>query len=186
MRSIILATVLLAAAVMTGCAATVSGEAYGPDLVYAAPGVQVIADYDEPIFYTDGFYWRFYGGTWYRSSYYYGGWVYARPPVAVLSIDRPYAYVHYRPAGWVGRPRTAPPPGGWRGAPPPAAARRAPPPAGGWRAGAPPPAARTAPAAGAWRGGAPPPAARAPAPAPAPAPAHGAPPRAHGGNWRGR
>jgi hypothetical protein len=192
MRSTISATFVLAAALMTGCAATVSGEAYGPDLVYVSPGVQVIADYDEPIFYTDGFYWRFYGGTWYRSTYYSGGWVYARPPVAVLRIDRPYAYAHYRPAGWAGRPRNAPPPGGWRGNPPPAAARSAPPPAaGGWRGGAPPPAAaRSAPppAAGGWRGGAPPPAAHPPPPAqghPAPPPARGAPPKSQGGGWRG-
>ena len=72
-------------------------DAYGPDLVTVSPGVQVIADYDEPIFYSDGFYWRYYGGAWYRSNYYTGGWVYARPPVAVLRIDRPYAYRHYRP-----------------------------------------------------------------------------------------
>jgi hypothetical protein len=119
MRSTILATVLLAAGLMTGCAATVTADAYPPDLVYAAPGVQVIADYNEPIFYSDGFYWRFYGGGWYRSTYYTGGWVYARPPAAVMRIDRPYAYVHYRPVGYVGRGQPAG--GGWRGnpAPPP-------------------------------------------------------------------
>src|SRR5678815_3573413 len=92
-----------------GCAGTYTttatvGDPYGPDLVYAAPGVQVIADYNEPIFYSDGYYWRYYGNTWYRSTYYTGGWVYAQPPVAVLRIDRPYAYRYYRPQGWVGRP----------------------------------------------------------------------------------
>ena len=129
--------------------ATVSGEAYGPDLVYAAPGVQVIADYDEPIFYSDGSYWRYYGNTWYRSPRYSGGWAYATPPAAVLHIDRPYAYAHYRPSGWQGhaaRPAPAPHPGS-RGSyaanPPP------PHPSAGWRgpAASPPPA----PAAG-WRG----------------------------------
>ena len=88
MRSIIAASIL-AAALAGGCAATVATDPYGPDLVPVSPGVQVIADYDEPIFYSDGFYWRYYGGTWYRSSYYTGGWVYARPPVAVMRIDRP-------------------------------------------------------------------------------------------------
>jgi len=63
-----------------GCAGTYTttakvGDPYGPDLVYAAPGVQVIADYNEPIFYSNGFYWRYYGNTWYRSSYYTGGWI---------------------------------------------------------------------------------------------------------------
>src|SRR3954471_12849051 len=143
MRSIIPATFLLAAALATGCAATVASDGYGPDLVTVSPGVQVIADYDEPIFYSDGYYWRDYGGGWYRSSYYTGGWAYARPPAAVMRIDRPYAYRHYRPSGWQGHPRTGapvyaaprtapgagwhggPPAAGWRG-PPPAAARRSP------------------------------------------------------------
>ena len=97
-----------------GCAgtysATVATDPYGPDLVYAAPGVQVIADYNEPIFYSDGLYWRYDGGTWYRSSYYTGGWVYASPPVAVLRIGRPAAYVHYRPQGWTPRPYRSPQP----------------------------------------------------------------------------
>ena len=118
MRSIVLAAFLLGAGVVaTGCTATVASDPYPPDLVYAAPGVQVIADYNEPIFYSDGYYWRYYGGTWYRSSYYTGGWVYARPPVAVMRIDRPHAYVHYRPQGYVGRSRTVgpAPASGWRG-----------------------------------------------------------------------
>jgi hypothetical protein len=52
----------------------------------------------------DGFYWRFYDGYWYRSNNYYAGWYfYERPPVAVLRIDRPYAYAHYRPSGYVAR-----------------------------------------------------------------------------------
>jgi hypothetical protein len=85
-----------------------SGDAYvsTPDLVTVSPGVQVVADYDEPVFYTDGFYWRFYGGGWYRSNNYANGWYFTeRPPVAVLRIDRPYAYAHYRPRGYVARNR---------------------------------------------------------------------------------
>jgi hypothetical protein len=97
-------TALMAAGCMArvGYTASVSNEGYGPDLVYAAPGVQVIADYDEPIFYSDSFYWRFSSGGWYRSSYYTGGWASAPPPPAVQRIDRPIAFVHYRPSGWVG------------------------------------------------------------------------------------
>lgn len=100
---------LLALAVAAGCAGTASGGYYAsasystPDLVYVSPGVQVIADYDEPIFYSNGFYWRYYGDTWYRSNTYTGGWIYARPPAAVLRIDRPYAYRRYRPSGYVTR-----------------------------------------------------------------------------------
>ena len=117
MRGTILSAVFAAAA-LGGCyttgevgyTATYSsgGEAYAstPDLVAVSPGVQVVADYDEPVFYTDGFYWRFYNNGWYRSNNYATGWYYyERPPVAVLRIDRPYAYVHYRPQGYVARNR---------------------------------------------------------------------------------
>jgi len=179
-RSFLGATLVAAALLGAGCYATVSGEAYGPDLVTVSPGVQVIADYDEPIFYTDGFYWRYYGGVWYRSTVYTGGWVYARPPVAVMRIDRPYAYAHYRPAGW--HPRTAGPPprGGWHGNPPPAG--------GGWRGSPPPAQARPAPAAGfAGRpmGGPPGHAGAPPHTSPPPPAAHPAPARG-GGGWHGK
>lgn len=77
-----------------------------PDLVEVSPGVQVVADYDEPVFYSDGAYWRFYGDTWYRSDNYAGGWVYAeRPPERVVTIRSPGAFVHYRPSGYVARHR---------------------------------------------------------------------------------
>jgi hypothetical protein len=86
--------------------ATTTVYASTPDLVTVSPGVSVVADYDEPVFYTDGFYWRFYDGYWYRSNNYATGWYYwERPPVAVLRIDRPYAYAHYRPTGYVARNR---------------------------------------------------------------------------------
>jgi hypothetical protein len=115
-------------------------DGYGPELVYAAPGVQVIADYDDSIFFADSFYWRFDGGGWYRSPRYDGGWVYATPPPAIQRIDRPRAFVHYRPQGWVSRrergPQQAMPRDGrddrrrFEGRPPPQAPppRAAPPP----------------------------------------------------------
>ena len=119
MRGLILSTALGAAA-LAGCYATgdvgysasatyssapaEDGYAATPDLVTVQPGVQVVADYDEPVFFVDGFYWRFYDGYWYRSGNYAYGWYYwDRPPVAVLRIDRPYAYAHYRPVGYVAR-----------------------------------------------------------------------------------
>lgn len=114
-----LLTVALAAAALGGCYTTgevgyratyttPSADVYvsTPDLVTVSPGVQVVADYDEPVFYTDGFYWRFYNNGWYRSNNYAAGWYFVdRPPVAVLRIDRPYAYAHYRPQGYVVRNR---------------------------------------------------------------------------------
>ena len=54
------------------------------------PGVQVVADYDEPVFYSDNFYWRYDSGNWYRSPYYNRAWVsVSAPPVAVRQIQRP-------------------------------------------------------------------------------------------------
>lgn len=82
------------------------GGAYvgpAPALVYAAPGVQVIADYDEPIFFSDGLYWRSYGGVWYSSRVYNGGWAASyNVPYGVRGIREPGAYAHYRPAGYAG------------------------------------------------------------------------------------
>jgi hypothetical protein len=114
-RFTLLLAAIAAAALAAGClgtvgySASVSSQGYGPDLVYAAPGVQVIADYDEPIFFADSLYWRFDGVRWYRSSYHTGGWVYATPPAVVLRIGRPHDFVHYRPQGWVARRERAHP-----------------------------------------------------------------------------
>ncbi len=113
MRRIILGVLVMSAALAGGCAGTgtvyyggggtLTATTVAPDLVYVSPGVQVVADYDYPVFYADNFYWRYDSGRWYRSSWYGGGWVYATPPHAVLRIDRPYAYRHYRPSGYVSR-----------------------------------------------------------------------------------
>src|SRR4051812_49819797 len=98
MRSNIPAAFALAAVLGIGCAATVASDGYyGPDLVTVSPGVQVIADYDEPIFYSDGYYWRQYGGGWDPASYYTGGRAYAPPPLASLPIHQAPPHVHYRP-----------------------------------------------------------------------------------------
>jgi hypothetical protein len=73
-----------------------------PEMVEVQPGVQVVYDYDEPVFYSDSFYWRYYNNTWYRSNVHNGGWVvYNDVPYGVRSIQRPTEYAHYRPAGYV-------------------------------------------------------------------------------------
>src|SRR5258706_25401 len=80
----------MAAALSTACYSDAQvGYSVGyvgpaPRLAYVSPGVQVIADYDYPVFYADSFYWRYDGGVWYRSSAYTGGWqVSYNVPVAV-------------------------------------------------------------------------------------------------------
>src|SRR5690606_1892903 len=65
-------------------------------LAYVAPGASVVAGYPEPIFYNDGFYWRYSNNRWYRSNYWDRGWVYARPPRVIARIDQPYRYRYYR------------------------------------------------------------------------------------------
>lgn len=96
-----LLSALLFASLAGACAGT--GQVhYGasvttPDLVYVSPGVQVIADYDEPIFYSDNYYWRYDAGVWYRSPYHTRGWVRVYDvPTRIRQIDRPTAYIRYR------------------------------------------------------------------------------------------
>lgn len=73
-----------------------SAQVSAPDLVYINPDIQVIADYDEPIFYDRSYYWRNDGDGWSRSTTYTGGWVrVGTAPVAIQRIDHPRAYVHY-------------------------------------------------------------------------------------------
>ena len=93
-----LQAILFAAVVGGGCAGTVGYRATvsTPDLVEVEPGVSVVADYDQPVFYNSGYYWRYDGGTWYRSPYHNRAWVHvSAPPVAVRHIDRPARYAHF-------------------------------------------------------------------------------------------
>jgi len=112
MRRIILPA--LCSAILAGGCVEPAGVAYSgtvstPDLVAVGPGVHVIADYDEPIFFSDGFYWWFYDGFWYRSHTYTGGWIYiATPPLFTARISPPHVYRRYRPAGYVHRSRPVP------------------------------------------------------------------------------
>jgi len=88
---------------IAGSACTATGSArYSatatmPSLVYISPGVQVIEDYHEPVFYSSNVYWRYDGGVWYRSRTYTGGWIrVATPPPVIVRIQEPSIYVHYR------------------------------------------------------------------------------------------
>ena len=103
MRIRLLQSLLFASLAGAGCAGTgtVGYSAHAtvstPDLVYVSPGVQVIADYDEPVFYSNNYYWRYNSGVWYRSPYHTRGWVRVNDvPAPIRRIDRPTAYIHYR------------------------------------------------------------------------------------------
>ncbi len=97
---------LLALSVTTGCYASgragVRASYASPDLVYVGPGVQVVADYDYPVFYSSGFYWRYDNGIWLRSRIHNRGFVRVyNPPVVIRRIRNPGRYVHVRARGHV-------------------------------------------------------------------------------------
>jgi hypothetical protein len=69
-----------------------------PPLVEVSEGVQVVPDYDEEVFYTDGWYWCRMNGGWYRTRNHRGGWVVVEPryvPVALVRIP-PGKYRHHK------------------------------------------------------------------------------------------
>lgn len=110
-----LVPLLISAGLATGCYGTTSvgyspGYSYAtPDLAYVSPGVSVIANYDQPIFYSGGYYYSNFDGGWYRSPYYTHGWGYvATPPYGIAGIRSPYAYRYYRPYGYTPRYRPVP------------------------------------------------------------------------------
>jgi len=101
--SLALSGLTLLASTTSGCVVrgqagyTATATVETPAMVEVSPGVMVIEDYDQPVFYSDGFYWMYSGGVWLRSGYHNRGWVrgYAAPR-AVIGIRNPRMYVHYR------------------------------------------------------------------------------------------
>lgn len=102
-----LRSLLLCSALLAGCYSEEPGVVYGggggvvavdgaPGLIEVSPGVDVIADYDYPVFYSDGEYWRYDGGIWYQSAYWGGGWGLAyNVPYGVRGIRNPAGYAHW-------------------------------------------------------------------------------------------
>ncbi|HEY0477284.1 MAG TPA: hypothetical protein VGD37_07150 [Kofleriaceae bacterium] len=91
---------VLFVALAGGCAGsgqfTYASQVTTPELVVISPGVQVVADLDEPIFYSGNYYWRNDGGYWYRSTSHTHGWARVEvAPVEIRAIERPSVYVHY-------------------------------------------------------------------------------------------
>lgn len=46
-----------------------------PPLVVIEPGIQVVEDSDDEVFFVDNWYWHRRGGRWYRTNRHDGGWV---------------------------------------------------------------------------------------------------------------
>ena len=105
----ILLPVVAALGLATGCytqgdvgvAYSASYAAPAPSMYYVSDGVSVVAYSDYPVFYSDGYYWRYDNGLWYSSAYYGGGWAVSyNVPYRVRTIDRPYRYARYQPGRW--------------------------------------------------------------------------------------
>ncbi|MBK7197846.1 MAG: hypothetical protein IPH80_35810 [Myxococcales bacterium] len=96
--SVLVAALALASGGCLGQAHLSGGyQAADPILVELQPGVWVIEDYDQPVFYADGFFWMYRDDGWYRSRDHVSGWAYVRAaPQVVVRIERPRQYVHFR------------------------------------------------------------------------------------------
>ncbi len=69
-----------------------------PTLVVVSPGIQVVPDYDEEVFFVDGWYWLRRDSAWYRTRDHRGGWVVVQPryvPAALVRLP-PGQYKHWR------------------------------------------------------------------------------------------
>jgi hypothetical protein len=71
-----------------------------PQLVVVTPGVRVVPDVEEEIFFVDGYYWARQPHGWYRSKSHKRGWVLVpagRVPARIVSFP-PGQYRRYKPA----------------------------------------------------------------------------------------
>ncbi len=103
MRTPILCVLALAFAAPTPARAQAAveiriGFATPPPLVVVSPGIQVVPDYEEEVFFADGWYWLRRDTVWYRTRDHRGGWVMVAPravPVSLVNIP-PGHYKHWR------------------------------------------------------------------------------------------
>ena len=73
-----------------------------PRLVVVQPGVQVVEDLDEEVFFVDGWYWVRRDNFWYRARNPRTTWIYAEPRFIPPGLRRipPGQYRRYRHAQW--------------------------------------------------------------------------------------
>ena len=97
MKRLALLVTLVAACTGVGPKYTGSVRVADSRLVPINPDVTTVIDSDQPVFFARGSYWLFSDGHWFRADKPGGRWTYvAQPPIPVLQIEQPYAYVHYR------------------------------------------------------------------------------------------
>ncbi len=69
-----------------------------PPLVVVQPGIQVVEDYDDEVYFVDSWYWVRRDGHWFRARDHHGGWVVAergRVPVTLVNLQ-PGKYRRYK------------------------------------------------------------------------------------------
>lgn len=95
-----------------------------PPTVVISPGVRVVPDVEEEVFFVDSFYWVRHDGGWYRARSHRGGWAYVAPhavPGRLVQVP-PGRYRKWHPAQRPARGYARPAPSPWqtaRGAPAP-------------------------------------------------------------------
>lgn len=99
-------TVVLTLALSTAALAQVNVEVSGPSITFGAPppvvlvqpGVQVVEDSSDEVFFVDNVYWVRRGSRWYRANDHRGGWVVVNGPGVPPSLVRlpPGKYKHYK------------------------------------------------------------------------------------------
>src|SRR5688572_23211639 len=62
-----------------------------PRLVVVSPGIRVVHDYDQEVFFVGGYYWMRNGDVWYRTNHHRGRWI------AVERVHVPRALVRIKP-----------------------------------------------------------------------------------------
>src|SRR5262249_16582359 len=69
-----------------------------PPLVVVEPGIQVVPDYDEEVFFVDGWYWQRAGRGWYRTHCHPGGVAVVEPQYVPPRLVRipPGQYKHWK------------------------------------------------------------------------------------------
>jgi hypothetical protein len=94
---------LVAAALPLRAAAAVNVDVHiglpvAPPLVVVSPGVQVVEDFDEEVFFTSGYYWVRRDGGWYRARRPRAAFAYVQPRVVPVALVRmpPGRYVRYK------------------------------------------------------------------------------------------
>lgn len=87
-----------------------------PQMVVVQPGIRVVPDIEEEVFFTNGYYWCRHDDGWYRTRDVRGGWYYMEPGRVPPGLTRmpPGQYRKWHPMA--GRPyRGGPGPGRYAG-----------------------------------------------------------------------